>query len=72
MVFSNSRITFESRLKAKQCELCGTKESERYEIHHVNKVKNLSGKEPWERMMIAKRRKTLVVCEKCHHTIHNQ
>jgi hypothetical protein len=70
--YSGSRTTFESRLKAKRCELCGTTESEHYEIHHVNKVKNLSGKEPWERVMIAKRRKTIVVCRKCHHAIHNQ
>jgi hypothetical protein len=72
VIFAYSRTTFEDRLKARKCELCGTTEAEHYEIHHVNKVKNLSGKEKWERMMIAKRRKTLVVCEKCHHTIHNQ
>ena len=34
----------ERRLSAKVCELCGTSESEYYEIHHVNKVKNLKGK----------------------------
>jgi retron-type reverse transcriptase len=72
VIVSHSRTTFEDRLKAKQCELCGTTESEHYEIHHVNKVKNLSGKKPWERVMIAKRRKTIVVCRKCHHAIHNQ
>ena len=71
-IYAWSNTTFESRLKAKQCELCETTESKHYEIHHVNKLKNLSGKEPWERVMIAKRRKTLVVCKKCHHTIHNQ
>jgi group II intron reverse transcriptase/maturase len=72
VVHAYSKTTFESRLKAKQCELCGTTESNRYEIHHVNKVKNLSGKELWERVMIAKRRKTIVVCEECHRTIHSQ
>ena len=64
--------TLEARLKAKVCELCGTADSDHYQIHHVNKVKNLKGKENWERVMIAKRRKTLVVCLKCHHEIHNQ
>ena len=64
--------TFESRLAAKVCELCGTTESEHYEIHHVNKLKNLNGKKHWEIVMIAKRRKTLVVCRECHHKIHNQ
>jgi group II intron reverse transcriptase/maturase len=70
--YAFSTTTFEKRLKAKQCELCGTTESERYEIHHVNKVKNLSGKKPWERVMIAKQRKTIVVCKECHHTINHQ
>lgn len=67
-----SRTTFESRLAAKTCELCGTTDAEHYEIHHVHKVKDLKGKEPWERAMIAKRRKTIVVCESCHRAIHNQ
>jgi group II intron reverse transcriptase/maturase len=62
--------TFESRLKAKVCELCGTTEAEHYEIHHVNKVKNLKGKEPWEMVMIAKRRKTITLCRDCHKKIH--
>ena len=66
----NSRNTFEERLNAKQCELCRTTESTHYEIHHVNKVKNLKGKTKWEQCMIAKRRKTMVVCWDCHHDIH--
>ncbi|MFR1991872.1 MAG: hypothetical protein ACLS3C_18100 [Oscillospiraceae bacterium] len=41
-----------------------------FEIHHVNKLKNLKGKLPWEVAMIAKRRKTLVVCHNCHVMIH--
>lgn len=71
-VYRTSVNMFEKRLKAQICELCGTTESSHYEIHHVNKVKNLKGKEPWERAMIAKRRKTLVVCKECHYMIHNQ
>lgn len=63
----------ENRLKEKCCELCGTTESDHYEIHHVNKVKNLKGKEAWEIAMLAKRRKTLVVCRDCHRKIiHKQ
>lgn len=64
--------TFEKRLNAHICELCGTTDSNCYEVHHINKLKNLKGKEPWERAMIAKRRKTLVVCKQCHIIIHNQ
>ncbi|MBQ6569933.1 MAG: group II intron reverse transcriptase/maturase, partial [Clostridia bacterium] len=66
------RSTFESRLAAKQCELCGTTEAEHYEVHHINKIRNLSGKEMWEQIMIAKSRKTMVLCRDCHNKIHHQ
>ena len=69
ITFSNAAVvygyavnTLENRLKAKVCELCGTTESDHYEVHHINKLKNLKGKERWEIAMIAKHRKTLVVC----------
>ena len=64
--------TIEKRLKACKCELCGTTDSPCFEIHHINKLKNLKGKLPWEAAMIAKRRKTLVVCHNCHVMIHHQ
>ena len=67
----HTTTTFESRLKANKCELCGNTKSKKYEVHHINKVKNLSGKKYWEQIMIAKRRKTLVVCEECHKKIHS-
>ena len=70
--YGYSRTALERRLAVKICELCGTTESDCYEVHHVNKIKNLKGKKTWEIMMIAKRRKTLVVCKKCHIAIHNQ
>lgn len=69
--YSHDVTTLESRLKAKICEVCGCTDSDRYEIHHVNKVKNLKGKSEWEKVMIAKRRKTIVVCHKCHMAIHH-
>ena len=69
--YSHDVTTLESRLKAKLCEVCGCTESDRYEIHHVNKVKTLKGKSEWEKIMIAKRRKTIVVCHKCHMAIHH-
>ena len=72
MIHKHTRSTLESRLKAKTCELCGCTESRQFEIHHVNKLKNLKGKEPWEVMMIAKRRKTMVVCYECHKKLHLQ
>lgn len=66
----NNRTTLEQRLSAKVCELCG-KADVPLEIHHVNKVKNLKGKQQWEIVMIAKKRKTLTVCKDCHHKIHH-
>lgn len=75
-VISNAAImygyavnTLENRLKAHVCELCGAADSQFYEVHHVNKLKNLKGKEHWERVMIAKKRKTLVVCRHCHKSV---
>jgi len=65
-----TRTTFEDRLSAQICEFCGATNTP-LELHHVNKVKNLKGKQPWERTMIAKKRKTLAVCISCHHKIHN-
>jgi group II intron reverse transcriptase/maturase len=62
--------TLEKRLAAKVCELCG-KTNTPLEMHHVNKVKNLKGKQKWEIVMIAKKRKTLAVCKGCHHEIHH-
>ena len=61
----------EKRLKANKCELCG-KENGEYEIHHVNKLKNLKGKQMWEKVMLARKRKTLVLCKECHYKIHGR
>lgn len=69
VVYGYAVNTLENRLKAKVCELCGTTESDHYEVHHINKLKNLKGKERWEIAMIAKHRKTLVVCRDCHRSI---
>ncbi len=70
-MYRTSVTTLEKRLKANVCELCGTTVGN-FEIHHIRKVKDLKGKEPWERAIIAKRRKTLVVCEACHNAIHSK
>ena len=62
----------EASAKVRTAILAKDIESKHYEIHHINKLKNLKGKEQWEIAMLAKRRKTLVVCERCHHLIHNK
>lgn len=70
VIHATTRTTFEDRLSAEVCELCG-KTGVPLELHHVNKVKNLRGKDFWEIMMIAKKRKTIAVCKECHHRIHH-
>jgi len=67
---AGTRTTLEERLAARVCELCGKTDTP-LAMHHVNKVKNLKGKQQWEIVMIAKRRKTLAVCKDCHHKIHH-
>ena len=68
----NTRNSLEARLKACKCELCGAEGDDiSFEIHHVNKLNNLKGKEQWEMAMIARKRKTLVVCKECHKKIHH-
>ncbi|GJA21165.1 MULTISPECIES: reverse transcriptase domain-containing protein [Aeromonas] len=58
------------RLSARTCEYC-TMPSGRLEVHHVRKLKDIeNGTEPWKRLMIARRRKTLVVCIQCHIDLH--
>lgn len=64
------RTELEQRISAKKCELCG-KENVPFNIHHVHKLKDLKGREPWERIMIERQRKTLVLCEECHTIIHH-
>lgn len=64
-----------TRLMAGRCELCGDKEGP-FENHHVRRLKDLvlipaKERAPWMKIMLDIRRKTLVVCEKCHTAIHN-
>ena len=40
------------------------------EVHHVKKIKDLKGKKRWEILMIARQRKTMILCEDCHDNLH--
>src|SRR5947209_8442992 len=64
-----SRTELGKRLCANQCEWCGTREG-KMEVHHVRKLGNLTGKAPWERQMMQRRRKTMVLCVQCHDELH--
>ena len=61
------------RLLAERCELCGS--STGLQVHHVRKLADLDKpgrpeRPTWVRLMAKRKRKTLVVCERCHHDIH--
>lgn len=57
------------RLLADECEWCKAT-GVPLEIHHIRKVKNLKGKKRWEKVMIARNRKTMALCINCHNDLH--
>ncbi len=70
----NKRSEVVQRLLAGKCELCGVT-GEPLEVHHIRKLEDLDRpgrrpKEGWEKIMSARKRKTLVACGKCHDNIH--
>jgi group II intron reverse transcriptase/maturase len=67
------RTQIVQRLLADTCEMCGN--TEQVEVHHIRKLADINTKgrkeRPlWTQVMIAYRRKTLVVCRTCHEAIH--
>jgi len=69
----NSRRTeLLQRLLADQCEICGS--TEMVEVHHIRKLADVQGTKnesvDWKILMASRKRKTLVVCKKCHRMIH--
>jgi group II intron reverse transcriptase/maturase len=70
----NARTEVEQRLLADTCELCGS--TVKVEVHHIRALADLNQpgrreKPEWMKVMAARRRKTLVACQKCHDDIHN-
>jgi group II intron reverse transcriptase/maturase len=70
----NKRSEVVQRLLAGKCELCGV-ENVPLEIHHIRRLADIDkpGRRPkpaWAKIMSARRRKTLAVCEGCHDDIH--
>jgi group II intron reverse transcriptase/maturase len=65
----NNRTELVLRLLADFCELCGSEEN--VEVHHIQAMRKLHEhpgrpKPEWVKRMIALRRKTLVLCKRCH------
>lgn len=61
------------RLLAGQCEMCEGRDG--LQVHHVRKLADLNKpgraeRPSWVRLMAMRKRKTLVVCERCHQDIH--
>jgi len=71
-VLWNNRTELVQRLLADFCELCGSEED--VEVHHERAMRKLHEypgrpKPEWVKRMIALRRKTLVLCRRCHVAI---
>jgi len=69
----NSRSEVVQRMLAGKCELCKA-EGVPVEVHHIRKLADIDrpGRRPktvWEKIMAARKRKTLVVCRGCHEDI---
>jgi hypothetical protein len=60
------------RLQAGKCELCGMTDRDKLQVHHIRKLPSLrkTNHPTWKRVMLARNRKTLVVCQGCHDDIH--
>jgi Type II intron maturase len=70
----HKRTELEQRLLADFCELCGGEKD--VEVHHVRAMRKLHEypgrpKPEWVKRMIALRRKTLVLCKRCHVAIEH-
>jgi group II intron reverse transcriptase/maturase len=64
-----NRTELGKRLLAHTCEWCQTRQGQ-IEVHHVRKLGNLTGKKAWERQMMQRQRKTMVLCAECHDELH--
>ena len=69
----SQRSEIVQRLLANTCEVCGS--TTKVEAHHIRKladltVKGQTAKPQWAQRMIARRRKSLMVCQQCHNDIH--
>jgi group II intron reverse transcriptase/maturase len=60
------------RVLTRRCELCGEPGTVIvHQVRNLASLKRLTGQPPWAALMAKKRRKTLVVCHRCHEVIHD-
>jgi len=68
-IFTFGRTELLDRLNAERCEYCGI-DTGYFEVHHVRKLADIKpGKTKWEKQMIARNRKTMVLCVECHRQL---
>src|SRR5712691_5949941 len=68
-VLYTARTEILQRMDANKCEYC-EHEGGYFEVHHVRKLADIKeGKQPWEKLMMARKRKTLVLCVDCHQKL---
>lgn len=67
-IYHSGRTSLMDRLKASVCEICG--KTDKLVMHHVSKLKDLDGKGFADKLMQARKRKTIAVCHSCHQKIH--
>ena len=64
------KTALQQRREARKCEY-GEREQGYFEVHHGRKLADIKkGKASWEKLMIARRRKPLVLCIDCHDQLH--
>jgi AI2M/AI1M-like, HNH endonuclease len=66
---ANKRHSLKQRWAANLGACCG-KSGGYCEVHHIRQRKDVKGKEAGERIMRARRRKTMVRCHECHALLH--
>jgi group II intron reverse transcriptase/maturase len=59
-----------ARLKAGVCEICGGK-TDKIHMHHIKRLKDLTGKDEFELLMMKRRRKSLALCSDCFDKARN-
>ena len=68
--FYASRAELDLRRAASKCEYCGINNGP-FEVHHVRKLKDVAkGKASWMKHMMARKRKTMVLCIDFHDDLH--
>jgi len=68
--FYVGRNDLTKRRKEETCEYCGTKTAF-VEEHHIRALKDIrKGATRWERLMMSRNRKTLILCVPCHDLLH--